>query len=97
MAKEPKAPRKRASKKTVEEKPAKKSAAILAPIFQAAPVVATKLEKSATKEKPAKSKVKEKQSDLVEKHDDDSDSRRGSRRRRRGGVRGGHGLRHPER
>jgi len=39
MAKEPKAPRKRASKKTVEEKPAKKSAAILAPIFQAAPAV----------------------------------------------------------
>ena len=48
MAKEPKAPRKRASKKTVEEKPAKKSAAILAPIFQAAPVVkaaAAKIEK----------------------------------------------------
>ena len=94
MADEPKAPRKRASKKAateIESAPEKKSrkkavpAVVASPIFQAAPVVATKPEKSATKEKPAKSKVKEKQGEVVEKHEDDSDSRRGGRRRRRGG------------
>ena len=94
MADEPKAPRKRASKKAateIESAPEKKSrkkavpAVVASPIFQAAPVAAAKPEKPATKEKPAKSKVKEKQSDPVEKHDDDSDSRRGGRRRRRGG------------
>ena len=94
MADEPKAPRKRASKKAAtetESAPEKKSrkkavpAVVASPIFQAAPVAAAKPEKSATKEKPAKSKVKDKQSDPVEKHDDDSDSRRGGRRRRRGG------------
>ena len=70
MAKEPKAPRKRASKKATEEKPAKKSAAVLAPIFQAAPVV-----KSAAK---AAAKV-EKVSEVREEREE-----RG-RRRRRGG------------
>ena len=94
MADEPKAPRKRASKKAateIESAPEKKSrkkavpAVVATPIFQAAPVVATKPEKSATKEKPAKSKVKEKQGEVAEKHDEDSESRRGGRRRRRGG------------
>ena len=68
MAKEPKAPRKRASKKSVEEKPAKKSAAILAPIFQAAPAV-----------KVAVAKVAK----VTEDHED-REERGGRRRRRGG-------------
>ena len=101
MADEPKAPRKRAVKKTTSETesaPEKKSrkkavpAVVASPIFQAAPVSpATKPEKLQKSEKPAKKDKKEKpakvkeQSDLVDKQDDDSDSRRGGRRRRRGG------------
>ena len=98
MADEPKAPRKRAVKKTTSETdsaPEKKSrkkavpAVVASPIFQAAPVVAaTKPEKAIKKdkkEKPAKGKAKDQQSDLVDKQDDDSDARRGGRRRRRGG------------
>ena len=101
MADEPKAPRKRAVKKTTSETesaPEKKSrkkavpAVVASPIFQAAPVSpATKPEKLQKSEKPAKKDKKEKpakvkeQSDLVDKQDDDSDSRRSGRRRRRGG------------
>ena len=70
MAKEPKAPRKRASKKVSEEKPAKKAAAVLAPIFQAAPAVKSEVKTSAKSERVEKSDEKEE---------------RGGRRRRRGG------------
>ncbi len=98
MADEPKAPRKRASKKAAEvdstsEAPAEKKtrkkavpAVVATPIFQAAPVEAVK---PAKKEKPAKSgskKVnKEEQKEKLAKQEEDSDSRRGGRRRRRGG------------
>ncbi len=98
MADEPKAPRKRASKKAAEvdstsEAPAEKKtrkkavpAVVATPIFQAAPVEAVK---PAKKEKPAKSGSKkdnkEEQKEKLAKQEEDSDSRRGGRRRRRGG------------
>ena len=98
MADEPKAPRKRASKKAAEvdstsEAPAEKKtrkkavpAVVATPIFQAAPVEAVK---PAKKEKPAKSggkkDNKEEQKEKLAKQEEDSDSRRGGRRRRRGG------------
>ena len=98
MADEPKAPRKRASKKAAEvdstsEAPAEKKtrkkavpAVVATPIFQAAPVEAGK---PAKKEKPAKSGSKkdnkEEQKEKLAKQEEDSDSRRGGRRRRRGG------------
>ena len=98
MADEPKAPRKRASKKAaevdstseapVEKKTRKKAvpAVVATPIFQAAPVEAVK---PAKKEKPAKSGSKkdnkEEQKEKLAKQEEDSDSRRGGRRRRRGG------------
>ena len=95
MADEPKAPRKRASKKAApevtpsaeapsEKKSRKKAvpAVVATPIFQAAPIAESK---PAKKEKPAaKSKVKESSKATSEKQDDE-DSRRGGRRRRRGG------------
>ena len=98
MADEPKAPRKRASKKAAEvdstsEAPAEKKtrkkavpAVVATPIFQAAPVEAVK---PAKKEKPAKSGSKkdnkEEHKEKLAKQEEDSDSRRGGRRRRRGG------------
>jgi Rne/Rng family ribonuclease len=77
MADEPKAPRKRAAKKAASEnkKPAKKTAVIPVPLFQAAPV--TKTPKAAKVVKAAASEVS------VEKKDNDSEEFR--RRRRRGG------------
>jgi Rne/Rng family ribonuclease len=95
MADEPKAPRKRASKKAApevtssSEAPAEKKtrkkavpAVVATPIFQAAPAVEIK---PAKKEKPAaKAKAKESSKAVVEKQEDE-DSRRGGRRRRRGG------------
>ena len=95
MADEPKAPRKRASKKAApevtsnSEAPAEKKtrkkavpAVVATPIFQAAPAVESK---PAKKEKPApKAKTKESGKAVVEKQEDE-DSRRGGRRRRRGG------------
>ena len=77
MAKEPKAPRKRAVKKSAEEKPAKKSAAsVLAPIFQAAPVVKSVVASTKASDKNSKA---ERNSEKSEKEE------RGGRRRRRGG------------
>jgi len=77
MADEPKAPRKRAAKKAAseEKKPAKKTAVIPVPLFQAAPV--TKTPKAAKVVKAAASEAS------VEKKDNDSEEFR--RRRRRGG------------
>ena len=77
MADEPKAPRKRAAKKAAseEKKPAKKSAVIPVPLFQAAPV--TKTPKAAKVVKAAVTEAS------VEKKDNDSEEFR--RRRRRGG------------
>ena len=79
MADEPKAPRKRAAKKAAseEKKPAKKSAVIPVPLFQAAPV--TKTLKAAKVVKAATAEAS------VEKKDNDSDSEEFRRRRRRGG------------
>ena len=98
MADEPKAPRKRASKKAAEvdttsETPTEKKtrkkavpAVVATPIFQAAPVEAVK---PAKKEKPAKAESKkankEENKEKLAKQEEDSDSRRGGRRRRRGG------------
>ena len=98
MADEPKAPRKRASKKAAEvdttsEAPTEKKtrkkavpAVVATPIFQAAPVEAVK---PAKKEKPAKAESKkankEENKEKLAKQEEDSDSRRGGRRRRRGG------------
>ncbi|MEY2690742.1 MAG: hypothetical protein RLZ80_9 [Actinomycetota bacterium] len=98
MADEPKAPRKRASKKAAEvdttsEAPTEKKtrkkavpAVVATPIFQAAPVEAVK---PAKKEKPAKAESKkdnkEEKKEKLAKQEEDSDSRRGGRRRRRGG------------
>ena len=98
MADEPKAPRKRASKKaadvdTTSEAPTEKKtrkkavpAVVATPIFQAAPVEAVK---PAKKEKPAKAESKkankEENKEKLAKQEEDSDSRRGGRRRRRGG------------
>ena len=98
MADEPKAPRKRASKKaadvdTTSEAPTEKKtrkkavpAVVATPIFQAAPVEAVK---PAKKEKPAKAESKkankEEKKEKLAKQEEDSDSRRGGRRRRRGG------------
>ena len=77
MADEPKAPRKRAAKKAAseEKKPAKKTAVIPVPLFQAAPV--TKTPKAAKVVKAAVTEAS------VEKKDNDSEEFR--RRRRRGG------------
>ena len=77
MADEPKAPRKRAAKKAAseEKKPAKKTAVIPVPLFQAAPV--TKIPKAAKVVKAAVTEAS------VEKKDNDSEEFR--RRRRRGG------------
>ena len=77
MADEPKAPRKRAAKKAAseEKKPAKKTAVIPVPLFQAAPV--TKTPKAAKVVKAAATEAS------VEKKDNDSEEFR--RRRRRGG------------
>jgi Rne/Rng family ribonuclease len=77
MADEPKAPRKRAAKKAAseEKKPAKKTAVIPVPLFQAAPV--TKTPKAAKVVKAATAEAS------VEKKDNDSEEFR--RRRRRGG------------
>jgi ribonuclease E len=92
MADEPKAPRKRASKKaaaveTISEAPVEKKtrkkavpAAVASPIFQAPPTEAAK--PAAKKEKPAKKEAAAKV-DAPSKSED-SDSHRG-RRRRRGG------------
>ena len=92
MADEPKAPRKRASKKaaaveTISEAPVEKKtrkkavpAAVASPIFQAPPTEAAK--PAAKKEKPAKKEAAAKV-DTPSKSED-SDSHRG-RRRRRGG------------
>jgi ribonuclease E len=79
MADEPKAPRKRAAKKAAseEKKPAKKTAVIPFPLFQAAPV--TKTPKAAKVVKAAATEAS------VEKKDNDSDSEEFRRRRRRGG------------
>ena len=79
MADEPKAPRKRAAKKAAseEKKPAKKTAVIPVPLFQAAPV--TKTLKAAKVVKAATAEAS------VEKKDNDSDSEEFRRRRRRGG------------
>ncbi len=79
MADEPKAPRKRAAKKAAseEKKPAKKTAVIPVPLFQAAPV--TKTPKAAKVVKAAATEAS------VEKKDNDSDSEEFRRRRRRGG------------
>jgi Rne/Rng family ribonuclease len=79
MADEPKAPRKRAAKKAAseEKKPAKKTAVIPVPLFQAAPV--TKTPKAAKVVKAATAEAS------VEKKDNDSDSEEFRRRRRRGG------------
>jgi Rne/Rng family ribonuclease len=79
MADEPKAPRKRAAKKAAseEKKPAKKTAVIPVPLFQAAPV--TKTPKAAKVVKAAVTEAS------VEKKDNDSDSEEFRRRRRRGG------------
>ena len=100
MANEPKAPRKRASKKaatentdnsTVDtEKKSRKKAipsAVATPIFQAAPVVASKSpSKGVAKDSGKKEKAsKDKESKQQDQFEDDSESRRGSRRRRRGG------------
>ncbi|MEY4692876.1 MAG: hypothetical protein RL437_156 [Actinomycetota bacterium] len=98
MADEPKAPRKRASKKaagvdTTSEAPTEKKtrkkavpAVVATPIFQAAPVEPVK---PAKKEKPAKAESKkankEENKEKLAKQEEDSDSRRGGRRRRRGG------------
>ncbi len=77
MADEPKAPRKRAAKKAAseEKKPAKKTAVIPVPLFQAAPVTKT----------PKAAKVVKATEASVEKKDNDSDSEEFRRRRRRGG------------
>ena len=92
MADEPKAPRKRASKKAaavettseapVEKKTRKKAvpAAVASPIFQAPPTEVAK--PAAKKEKPAKKEVAAKAGSPSKS--EDSDSNRG-RRRRRGG------------
>jgi Rne/Rng family ribonuclease len=79
MADEPKAPRKRAAKKAAseEKKPAKKTAVIPVPLFQAAPV--TKTPKAAKVVKAAATEAS------VEKKDNDSDSEEFRRRHRRGG------------
>ncbi len=79
MADEPKAPRKRTAKKAAseEKKPAKKTAVIPVPLFQAAPV--TKTPKAAKVVKAAATEAS------VEKKDNDSDSEEFRRRRRRGG------------
>jgi Rne/Rng family ribonuclease len=83
MADEPKAPRKRAAKKAAseEKKPAKKTAVIPVPLFQAAPV--TKTPKAAKVVKAAATEAS------VEKKDNDSEEfrrrRRGGRGRRRNG------------
>ena len=98
MADEPKAPRKRASKKAAavetnseavpEKKTRKKAvpAVVASPIFQAAPVEVAKANKPAKKDKPVKEKKENQESnrEKSEKHDESSDSRHG-RRRRRGG------------
>ena len=98
MADEPKAPRKRASKKAAavetnseavpEKKTRKKAvpAVVASPIFQAAPVEVAKANKPAKKDKPVKEKKESQESnrEKSEKHDESSDSRHG-RRRRRGG------------
>ena len=77
MADEPKAPRKRAAKKVAseEKKPAKKTAVVPVPLFQAAPVTKT----------PKAAKVVKAAEASVEKKDNDSDSEEFRRRRRRGG------------
>ena len=89
MADEPKAPKKRAAKKTAsteEKKPAKKAAkSIPVPLFQAAPVVA-----KAKVEKPAKAEVIKADAKAESKSGDESEDarrrrRRGGRGRRRGG------------
>jgi len=101
MADEPKAPRKRASKKTAvdvdsnqdsttEKKSRKKAipAAIAAPIFQAAPSASGKSsnkKSDANADKTNKSNKTTKSAETSEKFEDESDSRRGGRRRRRGG------------
>ncbi len=79
MADEPKAPRKRAAKKAAseEKKPAKKTAVIPVPLFQAAPVTKTPKAAKVVKAATAESSV--------EKKDNDSDSEEFRRRRRRGG------------
>ena len=79
MADEPKAPRKRAAKKAAseEKKPAKKTAVIPVPLFQAAPV--TKTPKAAKVVNAAATEAS------VEKKDNDSDNEEFRRRRRRGG------------
>ncbi len=77
MADGPKAPRKRAAKKAASEEknPAKKTAVIPVPLFQAAPVTKT----------PKAAKVVKATEASVEKKDNDSDSEEFRRRRRRGG------------
>ncbi len=89
MADEPKAPKKRAAKKTAstEEKKTSKKAAksVPVPLFQAAPVVA-----KAKVEKPVKPEVVKANSNADAKSGDESDDarrrrRRGGRGRRRGG------------
>ncbi len=89
MADEPKAPKKRAAKKTAstEEKKTSKKAAksVPVPLFQAAPVVA-----KAKVEKPVKAEVVKANSNADAKSGDESDDarrrrRRGGRGRRRGG------------
>ena len=92
MADEPKAPRKRATKKTapvennseapIEKKTRKKAvpAVVATPIFQAAPVEAAK---PAKKAKPVKEN-KESKKESVDKQEDAAEARHG-RRRRRGG------------
>ena len=85
MADEPKAPKKRAAKKTAstEEKKTTKKAAksVPVPLFQAAPVVA-----KAKVEKPAKAEVVKAE---VKSGDDSEDARRRRRRGGRGRRRGG--------
>jgi len=89
MADEPKAPKKRAAKKTAstEEKKTSKKAAksVPVPLFQAAPVVA-----KAKVEKPVKAEIVNANSNADAKSGDESDDarrrrRRGGRGRRRGG------------
>ena len=88
MADEPKAPKKRAAKKTAgtEEKKTTKKAAksIPVPLFQAAPVVA-----KAKVEKPVKTEVVKAE---VKSGDDSEDARRRRRRGGRGRRRGGKDL-----
>ena len=87
MADEPKAPKKRAAKKTAsteEKKPAKKAAkSIPVPLFQAAPVVA-----KAKVEKPAKAEVIKADAKAESKSGDESEDARRRRKscRKRFGV-----------